>query len=301
LQGREAAFIHHLTILGEKYDYSVVSNQHDGLGSINPIPDEAVQEAIRLSGLECAKIVEKPFIDAPPPMSPSAHGFGTESNSYTTAINQHDGIGTINPIDEAVRFSGLECAKIEEKPFNDVPLPPMSKSKPSARGFGKDSTAKKVRNSPHILDGRMPLHHIDGSMYLPPVDMAKYIENKYVNYIVNVVSTLSGVLENISEEEEEAIVDRARNTFSNILKLETTLSLNKRKLLEMWRWIQLKRLVPKIYSDDYSIEEKHRYAHYGLAIAEQLSSNSSVSSSDSRVFAFLLVSEFRILLQGDDW
>ncbi len=201
-------------------------------------------------------------------------------------------------------LSGLECAKIEEKPFIDVL--PMSKSKPSARGFGKDSAAKKVRNSPHILDGRMPLHHIDVRMYLPPVDRATYIENKYVNQIVDVVSTLSGVLKNISEEEEEAIVDRARNTFSNILKPETTLPLNKRKLLEMWRWIQLKRLMPKIYSDDYSIEEKHRYAHYGLAIAEQLSSNSSVSSSDSSVFAFLLAGEFRVLLQGgflecDDW
>jgi len=237
LQGREAAFIHHLTILGEKYDYSVVSNQHDGLGSINPIPDEAVQEAIRLSGLECDKIVEKPFIDAPPP--------------------------------------------------------PMSKSKSSARGFGKNNTTKKVRNQTEnfIFATELP-PYIDGSMYLPPVDKATYGVG-YVNRVVNAASILSGVLENISEEEEEAIVNIARNTFSNILRSETAFSRDKRKLLELWRWIQLKRLTPKIYGDDYSIEEKYKYAHFGYLIAEELMMSSIMDD-----IAFLLKAEFWTKMEG---
>jgi len=171
-------------------------------------------------------------------------------------------------------------------------------SKPSARGFGKDSTTKKVRNqtenflfaveSPHDIaamklqklydampkkplpepvkpdrpltdaESSMGQHYysvvditgsvgqkwllfpaidVDGSMYLPPVsDESSDFD--------------CSELDNISEEEEEAIVDRARNTFSNILRPETDFPRNKRKLLEMWRWIQLKRLMPKIYSDD---------------------------------------------------
>ena len=61
LQGQEAAFIHTLTILGAKYGYKAMGNEHDGLIVLGTIPDEAVAEAARLSGLENAKLVEKPF------------------------------------------------------------------------------------------------------------------------------------------------------------------------------------------------------------------------------------------------
>lgn len=230
-------------------------------------------------------------------------------------------------------LSGLECAKIEEKPFNDVP--PMSK--PSARGFGKNNTTKKVRNqtenflfvaeSPHDIAAMdfqkrydaipkkplpepvkpdrpltkaeslmgqqyysvvdvpggyqkwmlFPAIDVDGTMYLPPVsDESSEFEFSQ--------------LENISEEEEEAIVDRARNTFSNILRPETDFPRNKRKLLEMWRWIQLKRLMPKIHSDDYSIEEKYRFAYFGHAIAHEL-----LSSEDG--YAYLLLAQFRNVIE----
>jgi hypothetical protein len=123
-----------------------------------------------------------------------------------------------------------------------------------------------------------PAIDVDGSMYLPPVsDECSEFD--------------CSELENISEEEEEAIVDRARNTFSNILRPETDFPRNKRKLLETWRWIQLKRLMPKIYSDDYSIEEKYRYAYFGHAIAHELLS----SSEDG--YAYLLLAKFRIVIE----
>lgn len=231
-------------------------------------------------------------------------------------------------------LSGLECAKIEEKPFNDVP--PMSK--PSARGFGKDSTTNKVRNqtenflfvaeSPHDIAAMdfqkrydaipkkplpepvkpdrpltkaeslmgqhfysvvdvpgggqkwlfFPAIDVDGTMYLPPVSE----ESSEFEF---------SQLENISEEEEEAIVDRARNTFSNILRPETDFPRNKRKLLEMWRWIQLKRLMPKIHSDDYSIEEKYRFAYFGHAIAHELLSRSKDGS------AYFMLAQFRNVIE----
>ena len=61
LQGQEAAFIKTLTILGAKYGFRPIADEHDGLIVIGNIPDEAVEEAARLSGLQNAKLVEKPF------------------------------------------------------------------------------------------------------------------------------------------------------------------------------------------------------------------------------------------------
>lgn len=62
LQGGEAAFIHHLTLLGLKYGYEVIGNEHDGLLTIGIIPDEAVIEARDLSGFRTAEIEDKPFL-----------------------------------------------------------------------------------------------------------------------------------------------------------------------------------------------------------------------------------------------
>lgn len=64
LQGREAAFIHHLTLLGSAYGYEPVANEHDGLIVVGRIPEEAIEEARRLSGFATAKLVEKPFTSA---------------------------------------------------------------------------------------------------------------------------------------------------------------------------------------------------------------------------------------------
>lgn len=61
LQGQEAAFIHHLTILSLQYDYKVIQNEHDGVVSIGAIPDEAVKQASSFAGMEYAKLEEKPF------------------------------------------------------------------------------------------------------------------------------------------------------------------------------------------------------------------------------------------------
>jgi len=62
LQGFESAFIHHLTVLSKKYEYRVIGNEHDGLITIGEIPDKAVEEAKKLSGLRYAYLENKPFI-----------------------------------------------------------------------------------------------------------------------------------------------------------------------------------------------------------------------------------------------
>ncbi len=52
LQGQEAAFIHHLTILSVEFDFVVVANEHDGLITIGDIPVAAMEKAGELSGLK---------------------------------------------------------------------------------------------------------------------------------------------------------------------------------------------------------------------------------------------------------
>lgn len=62
LQGFEAGFIHHLTLLSREYDYEVLSNQHDGLIALGEIPQEAVERAKEISGLHYANLEVKAFI-----------------------------------------------------------------------------------------------------------------------------------------------------------------------------------------------------------------------------------------------
>lgn len=62
LQGQEAAYIHHLTILSKKYNFIPISNQHDGLITLGEVPEEAKQEAGRLSGFEQPFLEIKPFV-----------------------------------------------------------------------------------------------------------------------------------------------------------------------------------------------------------------------------------------------
>lgn len=281
LQGKEATFIHHLTILGGVFGYVVVTNQHDGIGTINPIPDEAVQEAIRLSGLICAKIVEKPFIDVPllPMSKPSARGFGKDS---TTKKVRNQTENFLFAVESPHDIAAMKLQKL----YDAMPKKPLPEPvKPDRPLTDAESSMGQHYYSVVDITGSVgqkwllfPAIDVDGSMYLPPVsDECSEFD--------------CSELENISEEEEEAIVDRARNTFSNILRPETDFPRNKRKLLETWRWIQLKRLMPKIYSDDYSIEEKYRYAYFGHAIAHELLS----SSEDG--YAYLLLAKFRIVIE----
>jgi hypothetical protein len=61
LQGREAAYIHHLTVLGDDYDYRVIANEHDGVIVLNEIPKEAQDRAKELSGFHRALLIKKPF------------------------------------------------------------------------------------------------------------------------------------------------------------------------------------------------------------------------------------------------
>lgn len=63
LQGQEACFIHHLTILSKKYGFTVISNQHDGVVTIGEIPAEATKEASELSGLKYAELEKKNFVE----------------------------------------------------------------------------------------------------------------------------------------------------------------------------------------------------------------------------------------------
>jgi hypothetical protein len=61
LLGREACFIHNLTILSKEYKFQVIANEHDGLVCIGNIPEEAVQRAAEMSGLVDPILEEKPF------------------------------------------------------------------------------------------------------------------------------------------------------------------------------------------------------------------------------------------------
>jgi hypothetical protein len=63
LQGQESCFIMHLTILSKKYNFTVLSNQHDGLVTQGEIPAEAVIEASQLSGLKYAQLEKKNFVE----------------------------------------------------------------------------------------------------------------------------------------------------------------------------------------------------------------------------------------------
>ena len=62
LQGREAAYIHHLTLLSHAYGFTPISNQHDGLVTAGEVPRAAQFLARERSGFRYADLVEKPFV-----------------------------------------------------------------------------------------------------------------------------------------------------------------------------------------------------------------------------------------------
>lgn len=62
LQGLEAEFVCHLTLLGEAYGFVPMSNQYDGLVTEGEIPKEAVEEAKGQSQLRYAELALKPFV-----------------------------------------------------------------------------------------------------------------------------------------------------------------------------------------------------------------------------------------------
>lgn len=62
LQGREAHFIHTLTLKADSHGTEIISNEHDGLVTIGEIPDTVVERARRATGMEYIKLPEKPFV-----------------------------------------------------------------------------------------------------------------------------------------------------------------------------------------------------------------------------------------------
>lgn len=62
LQGQEAAYIHHLTILSKNFDFTPISNQHDGLVTLGPVPEGAQRMAADLSGFSDAHLERKSLI-----------------------------------------------------------------------------------------------------------------------------------------------------------------------------------------------------------------------------------------------
>lgn len=64
LQGLEAALIHSLSASWERYDFRVLSNEHDGLAVQGEIPEEAVREACKVAGLppDLVSLDEKPLL-----------------------------------------------------------------------------------------------------------------------------------------------------------------------------------------------------------------------------------------------
>ncbi len=64
LQGQEAAFIHHLTILSKDFSFAPVSNQHDGLVTLGIVPPQAIAEAGKRSGFKYPFLEQKPFVSS---------------------------------------------------------------------------------------------------------------------------------------------------------------------------------------------------------------------------------------------
>ena len=63
LQGQEASFIHHLTVLCDKKNIPVYKNEHDGLITGELIPIELVVEASEKSGFQNPKLEHKPLCE----------------------------------------------------------------------------------------------------------------------------------------------------------------------------------------------------------------------------------------------
>jgi hypothetical protein len=62
LQGHEACFIFYIQYLSEHYKYKVIGNYHDGVTTLNPIPQEAIEDAKFFSGNKYAHLEIKPII-----------------------------------------------------------------------------------------------------------------------------------------------------------------------------------------------------------------------------------------------
>jgi len=62
LQGQEAAYVHHLTVLSNEFGFRPVSNQHDGLVTVGEVPAEAQTMAAARSGFKGAFLEQKPFV-----------------------------------------------------------------------------------------------------------------------------------------------------------------------------------------------------------------------------------------------
>lgn len=91
LQGKEACYVHHLTLLGEKYGYTVVANEHDGVLSDGEIPPEAIAEALALADFTHARLTTKP-IGTPLWNDPTTSS--TNSTSSTTSRTPTTPTGT---------------------------------------------------------------------------------------------------------------------------------------------------------------------------------------------------------------
>lgn len=61
LQGREAHFIHTLTLKAANSGIKIISNEHDGLVTIGEIPDAVVEKTRAETGMSYIKLPEKPF------------------------------------------------------------------------------------------------------------------------------------------------------------------------------------------------------------------------------------------------
>lgn len=68
LQGKEAAYIHHLTILSASFGYRVIANEHDGLVIIGELPEEAMAIAAEKANFRYAYLREKPIWEPEAPV-----------------------------------------------------------------------------------------------------------------------------------------------------------------------------------------------------------------------------------------
>jgi hypothetical protein len=61
LQGREAYFIHTLTLAASRKGITVISNEHDGLVTLDELPDSVINRVRRETGMDYVQLPEKSF------------------------------------------------------------------------------------------------------------------------------------------------------------------------------------------------------------------------------------------------
>ncbi len=139
LQGKEAALVHRLTVLGARHGFEVIANEHDGLLSLGAISDAAFAEALAGSNFPEALLErDKPFMDTTCAFTPTTLPTAISSGAAQTA--------TLSPTILRVPFGPTACRtgspSSPTKCFTPWSAPAMPWKAPRRAGSLKPTPAK---------------------------------------------------------------------------------------------------------------------------------------------------------------